>query len=125
MRTSNHYVQAKVSAEEKERFLQMVKACRYTQKTTLLKILEKEKLREYPPEGFNNVFDQLGKIHVNTAFIAKQGVSREKATGLFWRYHPFDQYIQLVRRAMIYIAVCGIDAEAEYKTKSKEKEKNR
>ena len=43
-------------------------------------------------------------------------------TELFWRYQSFDQYIQLVKRAMIYIAVCGIDTEAEYKTKNKDKE---
>ena len=39
MRTSDHYVQVKVTAEEKGRFLQMVKACRHTEKTALIKML--------------------------------------------------------------------------------------
>ena len=122
MRTSDHYVQVKVTPEEKERFLRMTKACRFTEKTTLLKILEEEELRGYPPEGFDNVFYQLGKISVNTAFIADKGLSDDERSELFWRYHAFDQYVQLVKRAMIYIAVCGIDTEAEYKTKNQEKE---
>ena len=67
------------------------------------------------------MFYQLGKIHVNAAFMSKK-ISDEMKTELFWRYKSFDQYIQLVKRAMIYIAVCGIDTEAEYKMKNKEKE---
>lgn len=121
MRTSDHYVQVKVTAEEKARFLQMVKACRHTEKTALIKMLQGDTLREYPPEGINDVFHQLGKISVNTAFMSKK-ISDEVKTELFWRYKSFDQYIQLVKRAMIYIAVCGIDTEAEYKMKNKEKE---
>ena len=121
MRTSDHYVQVKVTAEEKVRFIQMVKACRHTEKTALIKMLQGDTFREYPPEGINDVFHQLGKISVNAAFMSKK-ISDEVKTELFWRYKSFDQYIQLVKRAMIYIAVCGIDTEAEYKMKNREKE---
>ena len=56
MRTSDHYVQVTVTAEEKARFLQMVKACRHTEKTALIKMLQGDTLREYPPEGIDSLF---------------------------------------------------------------------
>ena len=111
MRKNGHYIQVKVTPEEKARFVRIAKACRLTEKATLMKMLAGDELREYPPAGFDDVFYQVGKIGVNAAFLPNGCLSEESRSVIFRRYHAFDQYVQLVKRAMLYIAVFGIDNE--------------
>ena len=124
LRNDNRYVQARIAPEEKERFLKMAKQCGLTAKTTLFKKLHGEELRELPPEGLWNVSNQIGRMHVGLNLISSRGSASIQMHKLWRHYFAFDQYVQSVRCAMIYIALMGIDADAEYPyTNNKEKER--
>ena len=108
MRTDGNYVQVKVSPEEKEHFLHIANQCRFTEKLTLYKMLHGDELREHPPEEFWEVDRQIGKIGVNTLYLHKIGMD-ELASKVFHRYREFEQYLQIVRRDMVFMCRLGID----------------
>lgn len=112
MRTDGNYVQVKVSLEEKEHFLHIANQCRFTEKLTLYKMLHGDELREHPPEEFWEVHRQIRKINVNTLNLSKIGMT-ELASKVFWRYREFGQYLQIVRRDMVFICSFGTDPSEE------------
>ena len=121
MRKDFHYVQSKLTSEQKEKFLRMARSSRLTNKATFLKMLEGRAIREFPPKGFNDVSKQLGDISGNYPIISKAAITDEERIKLFMFFHSFDQYIQLVRRSMIYIGIIGKDSYAEYPEKKNNK----
>ena len=52
MRNGNHYVQARVSPEEKDRFLRICRLSGMSEKLVLLRTMDKKPVNERPPEEF-------------------------------------------------------------------------
>ena len=52
MRNGNHYVQAHLSPEEKDRFLRICRLSGMSEKLVLLRLMDKKPINERPPEEF-------------------------------------------------------------------------
>ena len=52
MRNGNHYVQARVSPEEKDRLLRICRLSGMPEKLVLLRLMDKKPINERPPEEF-------------------------------------------------------------------------
>ena len=52
MRNGNHYVQARLSPEEKDRLLRICRLSGMSEKLVLLRLMDNEPVNERPPEEF-------------------------------------------------------------------------
>ena len=69
MRNGKHYIQVRLTPDEKERFVGAAKQCNAPEKTIMYWMMEKRPVREYPPEKFFKLHHLLLRITTNISCI--------------------------------------------------------
>ena len=69
MRNGNHYVQARLSPEEKDRLLRICRLSGMSEKLVLLRTMDKKPINERPPEEFWRLRRLLQRIESNVCTL--------------------------------------------------------
>ena len=87
--------------------MQIAKRCRLTEKLTLLKLLDGEELRAYPPDEFFELYKKLGRVSVITRIQPDNAAELERE--FIKLSHRVMGHMKQVRLTMINLAIFGID----------------